>query len=77
MDAPDRATVTAAAVSEAMNTLALFVCPHAWRALPEDVERTRLFRRAVEHLSLWPNHASNVAEDVVYLVEGTIIRHRN
>jgi len=32
---------------------------------------------AVRHIERIADHATNIAEDVIYLVEGDIIRHRN
>ena len=43
---------------------------------PELVEPGLSMFSAVRHLERIADHATNVAEDVVYLVEGEIIRHR-
>jgi phosphate transport system protein len=42
---------------------------------PEKVEAGLSLFSAVRHLERIGDHATNIAEDVVYLVEGTIIRH--
>ena len=46
------------------------------RASPEMVEPGLSLFSAVRHLERIADHATNIAEDVVYLVEGEIIRHR-
>lgn len=43
---------------------------------PEMVEPGLSMFSAVRHLERIADHATNIAEDVVYLVEGEIIRHR-
>ncbi len=43
---------------------------------PEKVEPGLSFFSATRHLERIADHATNIAEDVVYLVEGEIIRHR-
>jgi phosphate transport system protein len=43
---------------------------------PEMVEPGLSFFSATRHLERIADHATNIAEDVVYLVEGEIIRHR-
>jgi phosphate transport system protein len=43
---------------------------------PELVEPGLSMFSAVRHLERIADHATNIAEDVVYLVEGEIIRHR-
>ncbi|MCI0642331.1 MAG: phosphate signaling complex protein PhoU [Gemmataceae bacterium] len=46
------------------------------RKSPEMVEPGLSFFSATRHLERIADHATNIAEDVVYLVEGEIIRHR-
>lgn len=46
------------------------------RRSPDLVEPGISFFSAVRHLERIADHATNIAEDVVYLVEGEIIRHR-
>jgi phosphate transport system protein len=46
------------------------------RASPEMVPTGLSMFSAVRHLERIADHATNIAEDVVYLVEGEIIRHR-
>jgi phosphate transport system protein len=48
----------------------------AMRASPALVEAGLSFFSATRHLERIADHATNIAEDVVYLVEGEIIRHR-
>jgi phosphate transport system protein len=48
----------------------------AMRESPEMVEPGLSFFSATRHLERIADHATNIAEDVVYLVEGEIIRHR-
>ena len=43
---------------------------------PANVEAGLSFFSATRHLERIADHATNIAEDVVYLVEGEIIRHR-
>ena len=49
---------------------------HAMRQSPEMVEPGLSLFSATRHLERIADHATNIAEDVVYLVEGEIIRHR-
>jgi phosphate transport system protein len=46
------------------------------RSAPDMVEPGLSFFSATRHLERIADHATNIAEDVVYLVEGEIIRHR-
>jgi phosphate transport system protein len=46
------------------------------RSAPGMVEPALSFFSATRHLERIADHATNIAEDVVYLVEGEIIRHR-
>jgi phosphate transport system protein len=46
------------------------------RSAPAMVEPGLSFFSATRHLERIADHATNIAEDVVYLVEGEIIRHR-
>jgi phosphate transport system protein len=43
---------------------------------PELIERGLSLFSATRHLERIADHATNIAEDVVYLVEGEIVRHR-
>lgn len=42
----------------------------------QDIEDGLLFISAAKHLERIADHATNIAEDVVYMVEGYIIRHQ-
>jgi phosphate transport system protein len=46
------------------------------RSNPAVVEQSLSFFSATRHLERIADHATNIAEDVVYMVEGEIIRHR-
>jgi phosphate transport system protein len=49
---------------------------HIMRSAPEMVEPGLSLFSATRHVERIADHATNIAEDVVYLVEGEIIRHR-
>jgi len=49
---------------------------HMMQGSPEMVEPGLSLFSATRHLERIADHATNIAEDVVYLVEGEIIRHR-
>lgn len=49
---------------------------HAMKANPDMVEAGISLFSAIRHLERIADHATNIAEDVVYLVQGEIIRHR-
>ena len=46
------------------------------RSSPDAVEAGLSLFSATRHLERIADHATNIAEDVVYLAEGEIIRHR-
>jgi len=46
------------------------------RSSPEMVEPALSLFSATRHLERIADHATNIAEDVIYLVEGEIVRHR-
>jgi phosphate transport system protein len=45
------------------------------RKNPERIEAGLSLFSATRHLERIADHATNIAEDVIYLVEGEIIRH--
>ena len=49
----------------------------AIRAKPDDMEGLIRFLRVSQNLERIADHATNIAEDVIYLTKGTIIRHRS
>ncbi len=49
---------------------------HSMKANPRSIETAMHLFSASRHLERVADHATNIAEDVVYLVEGVIIRHR-
>jgi phosphate transport system protein len=49
---------------------------HSMKTTPEGVDAGISFFSAIRHLERIADHATNIAEDVVYLVQGEIIRHR-
>lgn len=49
---------------------------HSMQASPELVEAGISLFSATRHLERIADHATNIAEDVIYLVEGEIVRHR-
>jgi phosphate transport system protein len=46
------------------------------QASPEMVEPGLSLFSATRHLERIADHATNIAEDLIYLVEGAIVRHR-
>jgi phosphate transport system protein len=48
----------------------------AMKTSPEMIEAGISLFSAIRHLERIADHATNIAEDVVYLVQGEIIRHR-
>jgi phosphate transport system protein len=49
---------------------------HLMQASPEMVEPGLSLFSATRHLERIADHATNIAEDLIYLVEGAIVRHR-
>lgn len=47
------------------------------RAHPEKVDYLIHYLSASRHIERIADHASNVAEDIIYMAEGTIVRHRS
>jgi phosphate transport system protein len=45
-------------------------------ARPDQTEPLIHMLSASRHLERIADHATNIAEDVIYMVEGTIVRHR-
>jgi phosphate transport system protein len=43
---------------------------------PEHVERLLSYLSASRHLERIADYATNIAEDVIYLIEGEIVRHK-
>jgi phosphate transport system protein len=48
----------------------------AMKRSPESIDAGLSMFSAVRHLERIADHATNIAEDVIYLVEGEIVRHR-
>ena len=46
------------------------------RKNPEDVEVLLHLLSASRHLERIADHATNIAEDVIYMVDGKIVRHK-
>lgn len=46
------------------------------RYSPKTIEPALLLFSAIRHLERIADHATNIAEDVIYLIEGDIVRHR-
>jgi phosphate transport system protein len=57
------------------NTEIIHELVETMRQSPEAVEPALSLFSATRHLERIADHATNIAEDVIYLVEGTIIRH--
>jgi phosphate transport system protein len=61
---------------DAMNRQMYIVIQQAIWARPEQTEPLVHMLSASRHLERIADHATNIAEDVIYMVEGTIIRHK-
>jgi phosphate transport system protein len=46
------------------------------RAHPEDLDNLMNILSISRHVERIADHATNIAEDVIYLVEGEIVRHK-
>lgn len=46
------------------------------RANPNDVETLILYLSASRHLERIADYATNIAEDVIYMIDGSIVRHQ-
>ena len=58
------------------NTLIIDELIHLMQRSPDMVEPGLSFFSATRHLEGIADHATNIAEDVIYLVEGAIVRHQ-
>jgi phosphate transport system protein len=61
---------------DAMNRQMYIVIQQAIHARPEQTETLIHMLSASRHLERIADHATNIAEEVIYMVEGTIVRHR-
>lgn len=61
---------------DAMNRRMYGVIQQAILARPDQTEALIHMLSASRHLERIADHATNVAEDVIYMVEGTIVRHK-
>jgi phosphate transport system protein len=43
---------------------------------PDQIEAALSLFSAVRHLERIADHATNIAEDVIYLVDGEVVRHK-
>jgi phosphate transport system protein len=59
-----------------LNKLIIDDLIHLMQRSPDMVEPGLSFFSATRHLERIADHATNIAEDVIYLVEGEIVRHR-
>jgi len=60
---------------DAMNRTMYRVVEDAARENPDDIERLLHYLGASRHLERIADHATNIAEDVIYLINGEIVRH--
>ena len=59
-----------------MNRLMLERVQAAIRVNPEGVDRYLQYMLVARHLERVGDHATNIAEDVIYMMQGEILRHR-
>ena len=63
-------------VVDELNREIIYELMESMKRQPELIEATLSLFSASRHIERVADHATNIAEDVVYLVEGEIIRHR-
>ncbi|MBN1360885.1 MAG: phosphate signaling complex protein PhoU [Sedimentisphaerales bacterium] len=61
---------------DAMNRQMYVVIQQGIGARPEQTESLIHLLSASRHLERIADHATNIAEDVIYMIEGTIVRHK-
>ncbi|MCP4452896.1 MAG: phosphate signaling complex protein PhoU [Planctomycetes bacterium] len=61
---------------DAMNRRMYQLTQHAIQERPEHTETLIHLLAAVRHLERIADHATNIAEDVIYMIKGQIIRHQ-
>jgi phosphate transport system protein len=61
---------------DAMNRQMYLIVQDGIRARPEQVESLIHLLSASRHLERIADHATNIAEDVIYMIEGQVIRHK-
>jgi len=62
---------------DAMNRRTYQIVQEAIRAHPNQTEPLIHMLSAARHLERIADHATNIAEDVIYMIEGVIVRHRH
>jgi len=61
---------------DAMNRRAYQIVQEAIRIHPDHAESLLHMLSAARHLERIADHATNIAEDVIYMIEGVIVRHK-
>jgi len=61
---------------DAMNRQMYLIVQDAIHAHPDQTESLIHMLSACRHLERIADHATNIAEDVIYMIEGVIVRHR-
>jgi phosphate transport system protein len=61
---------------DAMNRQMYLMVQEGIRARPDQVESLIHLLSASRHLERIADHATNIAEDVIYMIEGQVIRHK-
>jgi phosphate transport system protein len=62
---------------DAMNRQMYLIVQEAMNAHPEQVEHLLHLLSASRHLERIADHATNIAEDVIYMIKGEIVRHKS
>lgn len=62
---------------DALNRDVILEMQHVMRTQPESVEAALSLFSASRHIERIGDHATNIAEDVIYLVDGKITRHKH